>query len=133
MSECELIIPMKYLYSVDYQSQSILSLTSHEDKLEFMKEISKAQYIECAKLVTVLDLQYLSEWASLFPSKLLVFNYMNIQNLSNCDEFETLIKSKLDADWFDDFSDIKLVSIYVCFLKYLSNSYELIMKTSFIT
>ena len=125
MSECELIIPMKYLYSVDYQSQSILSLTSHEDKLEFMKEISKAQYIEC-EIGYCSGLQYLSEWASLFPQSCW-YSIYEYSKPSNCDEFETLIKSKLDADWFDDFSDIKLVSIYVCY-EISVNSYELIRK-----
>ena len=66
MSECELIIPMKCLYSVYYRSKSILSLISHEDKLEFMKEISKAQKIQC-KIGYCSGLQYLSECASLFP------------------------------------------------------------------
>ena len=97
MSECELIIPMKYLYSVYYKCKSILSLISHEDKLEFMKEISKAQNIECI-IGYCSELQYLREWTSLFPQK----SWYSIYEYSkpeNCDEFETLIKSKLDADW----------------------------------
>ena len=48
MSECELIIPMKYLYSVYYDRDNIHSLISHKDKLEFMNEISKAQKISCS-------------------------------------------------------------------------------------
>ena len=125
MSECELIIPMKYLYSVYYKCKSILSLISHEDKLEFMKEISKAQNIECI-IGYCSELQYLSEWASLFPQK----SWYSIYEYSkpeNCDEFETLIKSKLDADWFDDFSNLKLYSIYVCF-EISANSYEFIRR-----
>ena len=117
ISECELIIPMKYLYSVYYRSKSILSLISHKDKLEFMKEISKAQKIEC-KINYCFGLQYLSEWASLFPSKCR-YSIYEYYKPDNCDEFETLIKSKLDADWFDDFSNLKLVSIYMYDTRYL--------------
>ena len=113
MSECELIIPMKYLSSVNYKSKSIPCLISHEDKLEFMKVISKAQKIEC-EIGYCSGLQYLNEWASLFPHSCW-YSIYEYSKPSNCDEFETLIKSKLDADWFDDFSDIKLVSIYVCY------------------
>ena len=113
MSECELIIPMKYLYLVNYRSKSIPCLISHEDKLEFIKEISKAQKIEC-EIGYCSGLQYLNEWASLFPQSCW-FSIYEYSKPSNCDEFETLIKSKLDADCFDDFFDIKLVSIYVCY------------------
>ena len=117
MSECELIIPMKYLYSVYYKSESILSLISHEDKLEFMNEVSKAQKIEC-EIGYYSELQYLSEWVSLFPQscRYLIFEY---SKPDNCDEFETLIKSKLDANCFDAYSDLKLVSIYMYTMKYL--------------
>ena len=120
MSECELIIPMKYLYSVNYSSKSILSLISHENKLDFMKEISKAQKIDC-KIGYCSGLKYLSECVSLFPQscRYSIYEYLKP---SNCDEFETLIKSKLDANCFDDFSDIKLVSIYVCY-EISANSY----------
>ena len=125
MSECEFIIPMKYLSSVDYSSKSILSLISHEDKLEFIKEVSKAQKIDC-KIGYCSELQYLSEWVSLFPSKC---RYSIIENSKpeNCDEFEILIKSKLDADWFDDSSDLKIVNLYVSF-EISANSYEFIRK-----
>ena len=125
MSECELIIPMKYLYLFYYRSQSILSLISHEDKLEFMKEISKAQKIECA-IGYCSGLQYLSEWVPLFPQKCR-YSICEYSKPDDCDEFETLIKSKLDADWFDDFSNLKLVSIYVSFWQ-SSNSYEFIRR-----
>ena len=125
MSECELIIPMKCLFSVYYRSKSILSLISHEDKLEFMKEISKAQNIEC-EISYCSGLQYLSEWVWLFPSKCR-YSIDEYSKPDNCDEFETLIKSKLDADWFDDFSDLKLVSIYVCY-EISTNSYEFIWR-----
>ena len=125
MSECELIIPMKYLSSVYYQSQSILSLISHKDKLEFMNEISKAQKIKC-EIGYCSVLQYLSEWVSLFPQRCR-YSIYEYSKPSNCDKFETLIKSKLDADWFDDFSDIKLVSIFVCY-EISANSYEFIRR-----
>ena len=125
MSEWELIIPMKYLYSVDYQSESILSLISHEDKLEFMKGISKAQNIECT-IGYCSELQYLREWTSLFPTKC-QYSIYEFSKPDNYDEFETLIKSKLNADWFDDLSDLKLVSIYVCY-EISANSYEFIRR-----
>ena len=125
MSECELIIPMKCLYSVDYQSQSINSLISHEDKLEFMKEISKAQNIECT-IGCCSELQYLSEWVSLFPTKC-QYSIYEYSKPDNYDEFETLIKSKLDTNWFDDFSNLKLSSIRLSFW-HSSNSYEFIRR-----
>ena len=125
MTECELIIPMKYLYSVYYSSKSILSLISHKDKLDFMKEISKAQKI-VFKINYCSELQYLSEWVSLFPQSCW-YSIYEYSKPSNCDEFETLIKSKLDADWFDDFSDLKLVSIYVWY-EISANSYEFIRR-----
>ena len=125
MSECEFIIPMKYLYSVNYQSKSIISLISHEDKLEFMNQISKAQNIECA-ISYCSGLQYLNEWASLFPQSCW-YSIYEYSKPDNYDEFETYIKSKLDADWFDDFSDIKLVSIYVWY-EISAKSYEFIRR-----
>ena len=125
MSECELIIPMKYLYSVYYRSESINSLISHEDKLEFMKEISKAQNIEC-EIGYCSELQYLSEWVSLFPQKC-QYSINEFSKPENCDEFETLIKSKLDTNCFDDFSNLKLFSIYVSF-EISANSYEFIRR-----
>ena len=125
ISECELIIPMKYLYSVDYSSKSILSLISHKDKLEFIKEVSKVQKIECA-IGYCSELQYLREWTSLFPQKCR-YSIYEYSKPDNCDEFETLIKSKLDADWFDDFSDLKLVSIYLWY-EISAKSYEFIKR-----
>ena len=125
MSEWELIIPMKYLSSVNYRSKRIPCLISHEDKLEFIKEISKAQKIECA-IGYCSGLQYLNEWASLFPQNCW-YSIYEYSKPSNCDKFETLIKSKLDADCFDDFSDIKLVSIYVCY-EISAKSYEFIKR-----
>ena len=125
MYECEFIIPMKYLYSVDYQSESINSLISHEDKFEFMNEISKAQKIECA-IGYCSELQYLREWTSLFPQKCR-YSIYEYSKPVNCDEFETYIKSKLDADWFDDFSDLKFVSIYVWY-EISAKSYEFIWR-----
>ena len=125
MSKWEFIIPMKYLYSVNYKCKSILSLISHEDKLEFMNEISKAQKIEC-EIGYCSGLQYLSEWASLFPQSCW-YSIYEYSKPDNYDEFETLIKSKFDADLFDDFSNIKLFSIYVCY-EISVNSYELIRK-----
>ena len=44
MSECEFIIPMKYLYFVYYGS-SVYSLITHKYKLELMNQISKAKKI----------------------------------------------------------------------------------------
>ena len=125
MSECEFIIPMKYLYSVNYRSKSILSLISHEDKLELINQISNAQKIEC-EIGYCSELQYLNEWVSLFPSKCR-YSIYEYDRPDNCDEFETLIKSKIDADWFDDFSDLKLFSIYVSFWQ-SSKSYEFIRR-----
>ena len=69
--------------------------------MSLSKEVSKAQKIEC-KIGYCSELQYLSECVSLFPQKCQYSIYENPKP-SNCDEFETLIKSKLDADWFDDF------------------------------
>ena len=125
MSECEFIIPMKYLYLVYYRSKSIPCLISHEDKLEFMKVISKAQKIEC-EIGYCSGLQYLSEWVSLFPQKCR-YSIYEYSKPDNCDEFETLIMSKLDADWFDDFSDLKILNLYVCY-EISSNSYEFIRR-----
>ena len=125
MSKWEFIIPMKYLYSVYYRSRSILSLISHEDKLDFMNQISKAQKIKC-KIGYFSGLQYLNEWASLFPQNCW-YSIYEYSKPSNYDEFETLIKSKLDADWFDDLSDLKLFSIYVSFWQ-SSKSYEFIRR-----
>ena len=125
MSECEFIIPMKYLSLVYYRSKSIPCLISHEDKLEFMKVISKAQKIEC-EIGYCSGLQYLNEWVSLFPQKCR-YSIYEYSKPDNCDEFETLIKSKLDADWFDDFSDLKILNLYVCY-EISSNSYEFIRR-----
>ena len=125
VSECEFIIPMKYLYSVYYRSKSILSLISHEDKLEFMNQISKTQKIDC-KINYCSELQYLSEWVSLFPSKCR-YSIIEFSKPDNCDEFETLIKLKLDTNWFDDFSNLKFFSIHVSFWQ-SSNSYEFIWR-----
>ena len=55
------------------------------------------------------------------------YSIYEYSKLDNYDEFETLIKSKLDADWFDDFSDLKLYSIYVSFWQ-SSNSHEFIWR-----
>ena len=125
MSECEFIIPMKCLFSVDYQSQSILSLISHKDKLEFMNEISKAQKIEC-EINYWTELPYLSEWASLFPQK---WRYSIVENSNpdNWDEFEEYIKTRLDADCFDDFSNVKVCFIYLN-SELSENSYEFIRR-----
>ena len=125
ISECELIIPMKYLSSVYYQSESILCLISHEDKLEFIKEVSKAQKIKC-EICYCSELKYLNEWVSLFPHKCR-YSIYEYSKPDNCDEFETLIKSKLDVDCFDDLSDLKLFSIYVSFWQ-SSKSYEFIRR-----
>ena len=125
MSECELIIPMKYLSSVYYQSKSILSLISHKDKLEFMNEISKAQKIKC-EIRYCSELQYLNEWVSLFPHKCR-YSIYEYYKPDNRDEFETLIKSKLDTNCFDNFSNLKLFSIHVSFWQ-SSNSYEFIKR-----
>ena len=88
MSECEFIIPMKYLYSVDY-SKSIFSLIYNKDKLEFINEISKAQSIECA-VGYYSGLPYLSEWTSLFPPKCR-YSIYEYSKPNSCDEFETFI------------------------------------------
>ena len=125
VSKCECIIPMKYLYSVYYRSKSILSLISHKDRLEFMNEISKAQKI-VYKINYCSELQYLNEWVSLFPHKCR-YSIYEYSKPDNCDEFETLIKSKLDTNCFDDFSNLKLFSIYVSF-EISANSYEFIRK-----
>ena len=125
MSEYEFIIPMNYLYLVNYRSKSILSLISHEDKLEFMKEISNAQKIQCT-IGYCSELQYLSEWISLFPQRCR-YSIYEYSKPDNCDEFETLIKSKINADWFDDFSDLKIVNLYVCY-EISANSYEFIRR-----
>ena len=125
MSECEFIIPMKYLYLFYYRSQSILSLISHENKLEFMKEISKAQKIECI-FGYCSELQYLREWTSLFPQKCR-YSIIEYSKPDNCDEFETYIKSKLDADWFEDFSNLKIFNLYVWY-EISAKSYEFIWR-----
>ena len=116
---------LRKIVSFFYANTCILSLISHENKLEFMKKISKAQKIEC-KINYFSELQYLREWVSFFPLKCR-YSICEYFKPDNCDEFETLIKLKLDADWFDDFSDIKLFSIHVYFWQ-SSNSYEFIRR-----
>ena len=111
MSECELIIiPMKYLYSVEYNSQDIQSLISHKNKHDFVNEISKAQKLTCSISYNS-ELQYLSEWISLFPQKCL-YSIDEYWKPDNWDGLETHIKEKLNADCYDDFSSIKLYCIY---------------------
>ena len=118
MSECELIIiPMKYLYSVDYDSKDIQSLMSHKYKLEFMNQISKAQKVSCS-VSYYNEIQYLSEWVSLFPQKCW-FSIEEFSKPDTWDELETYIKKKLDEDCFDDFSNIKLNCIYYNFFQFL--------------
>ena len=90
MSECELIIPMKYLYSADYGRKNIHSLLSHKDKLEFMNEISKAQNISCS-ISCCSELQYLNEWVSLFPQKCR-YSFVEYFSPENMCEFESYIK-----------------------------------------
>ena len=125
MSECELIIPMKYLYSADYGRKNIHSLLSHKDKLEFMNEISKAQKISCS-ISYCSELQYLSEWASLFPQK---FRYSFLENSKpdNWNKFESYFKSMLDFYSLEDFSNIKLEKIYVLY-ELSESSYEFIRR-----
>ena len=89
-SECELIIPMKYLYSVYYDNDNIHSLISHKVRFEFMNEISKAQKISCP-ISYYHDLQYLSEWVSLFPQKCTYSIVEYFCPESMC-EFESYIK-----------------------------------------
>ena len=89
MSECEFIIPMKFLFSFDYCCKSILSLISNKDKFEFINEISKAQSIECS-VGYYSGLPYLSEWTSLFPPKCR-YSIYEYSKPDGCDEFETFI------------------------------------------
>ena len=125
MSECEFIIPMKYLYSVDYGRDCIHSLISHKDSPEFLNEISKAQKISCS-ISYCSELQYLIEWISLFPQKC---TYSFVENFKPniWDKFESYIKSILDADSLDDFSHIKLDIIYVLY-GLSESSYEFIRR-----
>ena len=90
MSECKLIIPMKYLYSAYYDRDTIHSLLSHKDKLKFMNEISKAQKISCS-ISYCSELQYLSEWASIFPKtcRYSIVEYLKPDSMC---EFESYIK-----------------------------------------
>ena len=108
-SECELIIPMKYLYSADYSRDNIHSLISHKDRFEFMNEISKAQKISCS-ISYYSELKYLSKWTSLFPQKC-TYLFVDYSEPDNWDKFDSYIKSMLDADNLDDFSHIKLDTI----------------------
>ena len=125
MSECELIIPMKDIYSADYGRKNIHSLISHKDRFEFINEISKAQNISCL-ISYCSELQYLSEWVSLFPQKCR-YSIVEYSKPDNWDKFESYIRSMLDDDRLDDFSCIKLDII--CVLYILSeSSYELIRK-----
>ena len=89
MSECELIIPMKYLCSVYYDSKDIQSLMSHKDNLEFISELSKAQKVSCS-ISYWNEIQYLSKWASLFPQKCL-YSIDEYLKPDNWDELEIYI------------------------------------------
>ena len=81
---------MKHLYSVYYDNDNIHNLISHKDRFEFMNEISKAQKIS-SSISYYHDLQYLSEWASLFYQKCtyLIVEYFSPENMF---EFESYIK-----------------------------------------
>ena len=125
LPEYELIIPMKYLHSVNDGSYNIQNLMSHNDKLEFMKELSKAQKVSFS--ISYCDeIQYFTEFASLFPQKCL-YSIDEYPEPDNWDELETYIKKKLDADCFDDFSNIKFNCIYVCY-EISENGYEFIRR-----
>ena len=125
LPKCELIIPMKHLHSVNDDSYNIQNLMSHKDKLEFMKELSKAQKVSFS--ISYCDgIQYFTEFASLFPQKCL-YLIDEYSKPNNWDELETYIKNKLDADCFDDFSNIKLNCIYVCY-EISENGYEFIRR-----
>ena len=125
MSECELIIPMKYLYTAHYGHDNIHSLISHKDRLEFMNEISKAQNISCS-INYYSELQYLNEWVSLFPQKC-IFLFLENSKPDNWDKFESYIKSILDADSLDEFSQIKLYGVHLSY-ELSEGSYELIRR-----
>ena len=125
ISECELIIPMKYLYSVNFDSNNILSLISSKDKFKFVNQILKAQKISCS-ISFCSELQYLSKCTSLFPQKCW-YSIVEYSKPDNWDEFEEYIKSKLKTDCFDDFSNVNLISIYVCY-KISTNSYDFIKR-----
>ena len=125
MSECELIIPMKYLYSVFYDRNRIHSLISHKDRLEFMNEISKAKKVSFS-ISYYSELQYLIEWASLFPQKC-TYSIVHYSKPDNWGKFDSYIKSMLEADSLDDFSRIKLDTIRV-FYKLSESSYEFIRR-----
>ena len=125
MSECELIIPMKYLYSADYNLDNIHSLISHKDRFEFMNEISKVQKISCSISYNS-ELKYLSEWTSLFPQKC-TYLFDDYSKPNNWDKFDSYIKSMLDADNLDDFSHIKLDTIRLSG-RFSKNNYKLIRR-----
>ena len=125
MSECELIIPMKYLYSAHYGRKSIHSLISHKDKFEFMNEISRVQKISCS-ISYYSELKYLSEWASLFPQKC-TYSIVDYSKPDNWDKFDSYIKSMLDADSLDDFSRIKFDNIRISY-ELSESSYEFIRR-----
>ena len=126
MSECELIIPMKYLYSVYYDNDNIHNLITHKDRFEFMNEISKAQKISCS-ISYYSELQYLIEWASLFPQKCTYSIDDEYSSPDNLDKFESYIKSMLEADSLDNFFNIKLYQIDILY-RLSGSSYELIRK-----
>ena len=126
MSECELIIiPMKYLSSAYIDSKDIQSLMSHKDKLEFINELSKAQKIFCS-ISYCNEIQYFTELASLFPQKCL-YSVNEYLKPKNWDELEIYIKAKIDEDYYDDFSNIKLSWIYLSY-EISENSYEFIRR-----
>ena len=125
MSECEFIIPMKYLYSAHYGRKSIHSLISHKDRLEFMNEISRVQKISCS-ISYYSELKYLSEWASLFPQKC-TYSIVDYSKPNNWGKFDSYIKSILDADNLDDFSHIKLDTISMLY-GLSESSYEFIRR-----
>ena len=109
MSECEFIIPMKYLYSANFGDNNILSLNSYKDKLEFMDQISKAQKVSCSVLFCS-EFKYLTECTTLFPQKCW-YSIAEYSNYDNWVKLEEYIKEKLEEDWFDHFFDLKIENI----------------------
>ena len=74
----------------DYGRDSIHNIRTHKDKPEIMNQMSKAKKTSCS-ISYYSELQYLSEWSSLFPQK---WKY-SIDEFSKPDsicEFESFIE-----------------------------------------
>ena len=101
MAEWEFIIPMRYLISADYGSESIFNLISHIERDKFINEISKAPKVLCSIKYST-ELLHLNECRLLFPHKCW-FSISEYSRPDNYNELDSYIQSKLDTSSFEDF------------------------------